>query len=145
MQRATLPLAGRLGFPAFHTGILQDYMKGHVLCIAAYIADVFFMYGLSRLVDAKGRDLRLVEEHFERVGSSDDDEGVDADGAGPSTSDSDHGLEAGAADSDGLIGEDSDEDYQRRRARKQAIQVWPCGNGTGCFLVCNQLCAVLPD
>ena len=89
------------------------------------------MSGLLRIIDAKGRDQRLVEEHFERVGSSEDEEGVDADGAGPSTSDSDHGLEAGVADSDGLIGEDSDEDYQRRRARKQAMQVWFHWNGTG--------------
>ncbi|KAK9867626.1 hypothetical protein WJX84_003781 [Apatococcus fuscideae] len=72
--------------------------------------------------DAKGRDQRLVEEHFETVGSSDDEDGADANGAGPSASGSDYGMDSDAADSDGLIGEDSDEDYQRRRARKQAAQ-----------------------
>ena len=74
--------------------------------------------------DAKGRDQRLVEEHFERVGSSDEEEAAaDATGAGPSASDSDDAAVAGLSDSDGLIGEDSDMEHEQRKSRKQLQQV----------------------
>ena len=65
-----------------------------------------------------------MDEHFERVGSSDEEE-ADSDEAGRSGSDDDaeNGFEAGIPDSDGLIGEDSDEEHQRRRDRKQASEV----------------------
>ncbi len=74
--------------------------------------------------DVKGRDQKLVDEHFERVGSSDEE---DEDEAAPSTFDDD---EAGPLDSDGLIEEDSDEEHQRRRARKQALQVSSCSRAS---------------
>ncbi|KAK9867222.1 hypothetical protein WJX84_009551 [Apatococcus fuscideae] len=73
--------------------------------------------------DAKGRDQRLVEEHFERVGSSDEEEAAaDATSAGPSASDSDDAAVAGLSDSDGLIGEDSDMEHEQRKSRKQLQQ-----------------------
>lgn len=102
---------------------------------------------LTRLLccaGTKDRDQRLVEEHFERVGSSDDEDEVGKDGAGPSASDSDPGMDADGLDSDGLIGEDSDEDYQRRRARKQAVQVRHCSQAHRSCLWCGTIITTSP-
>ena len=68
------------------------------------------------------------EDEFESDGEEDEEE--DEDEASPSAFDDD---ELGPLESDGLIEEDSDEEHQRRRARKQALQVSSCSSWAAAY------------